>query len=69
MKYERHPENSAVLNIDVTDEHRNRAYKFIHYFIEMVQAIIRGTVLVDSRNNDNTVWLSFFIMALLCVHW
>ncbi|WP_353095718.1 hypothetical protein [Tissierella praeacuta] len=54
LKYERHPENSAVLNIDVSDEHRNRAYRFMHCFIEMVQAL-GGTVLVDSQNNDNTV--------------
>ncbi|TCK89124.1 hypothetical protein EDC19_2539 [Natranaerovirga hydrolytica] len=54
LKYERHSENSAVLNIDVSDEHRNRAYRFMHCFIEMIQAL-GGTVFVDSRNNDNIV--------------
>ncbi len=54
LKYERHPEKSAVLNIDVSDEHRNRAYRFMHCFIEMIQAL-GGTAFVDSRNSDNTV--------------
>lgn len=54
LKYERYQDKSAVLNIDVSDEHRNRAYRFMHCFIEMVQAL-GGTVFVDSRNNDNTV--------------
>ena len=54
LKYERYQDKSAVLNIDVSDEHRNRAYGFMHCFIEMVQAL-GGTVFVDSRNSDNTV--------------
>ncbi len=54
LNYKRHPEKSTILNIDVSDKHRNRAYKFMHYFIEMVQAL-GGTVTVDQRNNDNTV--------------
>ncbi|MBB6698588.1 hypothetical protein [Clostridium algidicarnis] len=54
LNYERHPENSAVLNIDVSDKQRNRAYRFMHCFIEMVQAL-GGAVIVDYRNNDNTV--------------
>lgn len=54
LNYERHPEKSTILDIDVSDKHRNRAYKFMHYFIEMVQAL-GGTVIVDQRNNDNTV--------------
>lgn len=54
LKYERHPENSAVLNIDVSDEHRNRAYRFMHCFIEVIQAL-GGSIFVDSRNNDNTM--------------
>ena len=54
LNYQRHPENSAVLNIDVSDEQRNRAYRFMHCFIEMVQAL-GGSVIVDYRNNDNTV--------------
>lgn len=54
LKYERHSGSSTVLNIDVSDEHRNRAYRFMHCFIEMIQAL-EGTVVVDSRNNDNTV--------------
>lgn len=54
LNYERHPENSAVLNIDVSDEQRNRAYIFMHCFIEMVQAL-GGSVTVDYRNDDNTV--------------
>lgn len=54
LKYERHPGSSPVLNIDVSDEHRSRAYRFMHCFIEMIQAL-GGTVFVDSRNSDNTV--------------
>lgn len=54
FKYERYQDKSAVLNIDVSDEHRNRAYRFMHCFIEMVQAL-GGTVFVDSRNNDNSM--------------
>lgn len=54
LNYKRHPEKSTILNIDVSDKHRNRAYKFMHYFIEMVQAL-GGSVIVDQRNSDNTV--------------
>lgn len=54
FKHERYQDKSAVLNIDVSDEHRNRAYRFMHCFIEMVQ-VLGGTVFVDSRNSDNTV--------------
>ena len=54
LNYKRHPEKSTILNIDVSDKHRNRAYKFMHHFIEMVQAL-GGSVIVDQRNNDNTV--------------
>src|SRR5690554_5975533 len=54
LKYERYQDKSAVLNIDVSVEHRNRAYRFMHCFIEMVQAL-GGSVFVDSGNSDNTV--------------
>ena len=54
FKHERYQDKSAVLNIDVSDEHRNRAYRFMYCFIEMVQ-VLGGTVFVDSRNSDNTV--------------
>ncbi|WP_313232584.1 hypothetical protein [Tissierella praeacuta] len=54
LNYKRYPEKSTILNIDVSDKHRNRAYKFMHYFIEVVQAL-GGTVIVDQRNNDNTI--------------
>lgn len=64
LKYERYQDKSVVLNVDVSDEQRNRAYGFMHCFIEMVQAL-GGTVFVDSRNNDNTV-ISFPYGTLEC---
>lgn len=64
LKYERYQDKSAVLNIDVSDDHRNRAYRFMHYFIEMVQEL-GGNVFVDSRNSDNTV-IKFPYGALEC---
>jgi len=54
LKYERHYEKRAVLNIDVSDKQSNRAYKFMNCFIEAVQAI-GGYISVDFRNSDNTV--------------
>ena len=54
LNYTRYPQNSAVLNIDVSDEQRNRAYGFMNCFIEMVQAL-GGSVSVDLRYDDNTV--------------
>lgn len=54
LNYERYPEKNTILNIDVSDKHRNRAYKFMHCFIEVVQAL-GGSVIVGQRNNDNTV--------------
>ena len=46
--------NGPVLNIDVSDEQRNRAYGFTHWFIELVQ-VLGGSVSVAQRNDDNTV--------------
>lgn len=54
LKYERHREKRAVLNIDVSQKQSSRAYKFMNCFIEAVQAI-GGHVNADTRNNDNTV--------------
>lgn len=54
LKYERYPTKSAVLNIDVSDKQRNRAYIFMNCFMEAVQAL-GGYVSVDQLNGDNTV--------------
>jgi len=54
LNYKRYPQNSAVLNIDVSDEQKSRAYGFMNCFIEMVQAL-GGSVSVDLRYGDNTV--------------
>lgn len=53
LKYDRYPEKKVVLNIDVSDKQRTRAYIFMNCFIEAVQAL-GGFVSVDFRNNDNT---------------
>ena len=54
LKYNRRREKKAVLNIDVSDKQRSRAYKFMNCFIEAIQAI-GGYVSVDFRNDDNTM--------------
>jgi hypothetical protein len=54
LKYEKYPMNKTVLNIDVCDKQRTRAYIFMNYFIETVQAL-EGYVKVETRDNDNTV--------------
>ncbi|MBV1756846.1 MAG: hypothetical protein KMY55_03290 [Dethiosulfatibacter sp.] len=54
LSHEGYSVNGSVLNIDVSDEQRNRAYGFTHCFIELAQAL-GGSVSVDHRNDDNTV--------------
>ncbi|MBV1756432.1 MAG: hypothetical protein KMY55_01190 [Dethiosulfatibacter sp.] len=54
LSHEEYSVNGSVLNIDVSDEQRNRAYGFMNCFIEMVQAL-GGSVSVDLRYDDNTV--------------
>lgn len=54
LKYERHREKRAVLNIDVSDKQSSRAYKFMNCFIEAIQSI-GGYISVDTRNSDNTL--------------
>lgn len=54
LKYSKYQGNKPVLNIKVSEKQRTRAYTFMDYFIEAVQAI-GGSILVDNRNSDNTV--------------
>ena len=64
LKYSRFQGNIPVLNIEVSEKQRTRAYSFMDYFIEAIQAI-GGSIRVDNHNNDNTV-INFPYCTLEC---
>lgn len=64
LKYTKYQGSRPVLNIEVSDKQRTRAYTFMDYFIEAIQAV-GGSISVENRNNDNTI-IKFPYCTLEC---
>lgn len=64
LKYSKYQGNRPVLNIEVSEKQRSRAYTFMDYFIEAILAV-GGSISVENRNNDNTI-INFPYCTLEC---